>query len=259
MSLAGRWRRGRWRLYAPVYDRLAAPFESGRARAVDLLNPRPDDRIPLVGAGTLKMNPHGHRYRRSRRPDTACRRRDRSGPAVPPRRRPRDGPRRRPRKRPADPRPGGGPRPDGRRRRRRRDRPPVRGRRLRRRLSPPPARGRPRPGGRPRGGRPRPRPRGTSLGLRRVPPRRSVTVPAPAGAQSGRTPAVLGPHPTARAAGGGHGPGGPGAGVAPVGPLQRRAAPSGGVVRSPDAGLLMSVTRPAGQSRRRRRPAAASA
>ena len=230
MSRAGWWRRGRWRLYAPVYDRLAAPFESGRARAVDLLDSRPTTEYPLSG----------------------------SGPAVPPRRRPRDGPRRRPRERPADPRPGGGPRPDGRRRRRRRDRPPVRGRRLRRRLSPPPARGRPRPGGRPRGGRPRPRPRGTSLGLRRVPPRRSVTVPAPAGAQSGRTPAVLGPHPTARAAGGGHGPGGPGAGVAPVGPLQRRAAPSGDVVRSPDAGLLMSVTRPAGQSRRRRRPAAAS-
>ena len=57
MSLAGRWRRGRWRLYAPVYDRLAAPFESGRARAVDLLDPRPDDRILLVGVWTCRTSP----------------------------------------------------------------------------------------------------------------------------------------------------------------------------------------------------------
>jgi len=58
VSLAERWRRGRWRLYAPVYDRLAAPFESGRARAVDLLDPGADDRILLVGAGTGLDLPH---------------------------------------------------------------------------------------------------------------------------------------------------------------------------------------------------------
>jgi len=34
MSLAGWWRRARWRLYAPVYHRLASPFERG-PRAVN--------------------------------------------------------------------------------------------------------------------------------------------------------------------------------------------------------------------------------
>ena len=52
MSLAGWWRRARWRLYAPVYDRLASPFERGRRRAVEWLSPTPGDRILLVGCGT---------------------------------------------------------------------------------------------------------------------------------------------------------------------------------------------------------------
>jgi ubiquinone/menaquinone biosynthesis C-methylase UbiE len=52
MSLAGWWRRARWRLYAPVYDRLASPFERGRRRAVERLSPTPGDRILLVGCGT---------------------------------------------------------------------------------------------------------------------------------------------------------------------------------------------------------------
>ena len=52
MSLAGWWRRARWRLYAPVYDRLASPFKRGRRRAVERLSPTPGDRILLVGCGT---------------------------------------------------------------------------------------------------------------------------------------------------------------------------------------------------------------
>lgn len=52
MSLAGWWRRARWRLYAPVYDRLASPFERGRWRAIERLSPTPGDRILLVGCGT---------------------------------------------------------------------------------------------------------------------------------------------------------------------------------------------------------------
>ena len=52
MSPAGWWRRARWRLYAPVYDRLASPFERGRRRAVERLSPTPGDRILLVGCGT---------------------------------------------------------------------------------------------------------------------------------------------------------------------------------------------------------------
>ena len=48
MSFAEWWRRARWRLYAPVYDRLASPFEPGRRRAVERLSPTPGDRILLV-------------------------------------------------------------------------------------------------------------------------------------------------------------------------------------------------------------------
>lgn len=58
MTLADRWRRGRWRLYAPVYDHLAAPFESGRRRAIQLLDATSDDRILLVGSGTGLDLPH---------------------------------------------------------------------------------------------------------------------------------------------------------------------------------------------------------
>jgi len=58
MTLATRWRRGRWRLYAPVYDRLAAPFEAGRRRAIDHLDLDSADRILLVGAGTGLDLPH---------------------------------------------------------------------------------------------------------------------------------------------------------------------------------------------------------
>ena len=46
------WNRTRYRLYAPVYDTLAWPMEHGRQRAIEWLNPAPDDRILLSGCGT---------------------------------------------------------------------------------------------------------------------------------------------------------------------------------------------------------------
>lgn len=52
MSLTNRWNRVRYRLYAPVYDRLAAPLEGGRRRAVERLDPGPDDHLLIVGCGT---------------------------------------------------------------------------------------------------------------------------------------------------------------------------------------------------------------
>ena len=51
MSLAGWWRRARWRLYAPVYDGLASPFERGRRRAVN-----PVERL-LFSDVTRKLEP----------------------------------------------------------------------------------------------------------------------------------------------------------------------------------------------------------
>ncbi|PSQ31818.1 SAM-dependent methyltransferase [Halobacteriales archaeon SW_10_68_16] len=46
------WNRARYRLYAPVYDVLARPFERGRRRAIKRLDLQPGDRILLVGSGT---------------------------------------------------------------------------------------------------------------------------------------------------------------------------------------------------------------
>jgi ubiquinone/menaquinone biosynthesis C-methylase UbiE len=46
------WNRTRYRLYAPAYDTLAWPMERGRRRAIEWLNPVPDDRILLSGCGT---------------------------------------------------------------------------------------------------------------------------------------------------------------------------------------------------------------
>lgn len=46
------WNRTRYRLYAPIYDTVARPLERGRRRAIDRLDPRPSDRILLVGCGT---------------------------------------------------------------------------------------------------------------------------------------------------------------------------------------------------------------
>lgn len=52
MTVAEWWNRTRYRLYAPVYDWLARPFERGRRRAIERLNLEPGDRILLVGCGT---------------------------------------------------------------------------------------------------------------------------------------------------------------------------------------------------------------
>lgn len=52
MTVANRWNRLRYRLYAPVYDTAARPLERGRRRAIERLDPRPDDRILIVGCGT---------------------------------------------------------------------------------------------------------------------------------------------------------------------------------------------------------------
>lgn len=52
MSLPNRWNRVRYRLYAPVYDTVARPLERGRKRAIERLDPAPDDRILLLGCGT---------------------------------------------------------------------------------------------------------------------------------------------------------------------------------------------------------------
>lgn len=45
------WNRTRYQLYAPIYDWVARPMESGRKRAIDHLDLTPDDRILIVGSG----------------------------------------------------------------------------------------------------------------------------------------------------------------------------------------------------------------
>jgi ubiquinone/menaquinone biosynthesis C-methylase UbiE len=50
--LAERWNRLRYRLYAPVYDFFATPVEKGRRRAYEVADPKPDEKILLVGCGT---------------------------------------------------------------------------------------------------------------------------------------------------------------------------------------------------------------
>lgn len=52
MSIPDWWNATRYRLYAPIYDVLARPFERGRRRAIERLDPDPDDRILVLGAGT---------------------------------------------------------------------------------------------------------------------------------------------------------------------------------------------------------------
>ncbi|MFC4449059.1 class I SAM-dependent methyltransferase [Halorussus aquaticus] len=52
MTPTNRWNRTRYRLYAPIYDIVARPLERGRRRAIARLDPRPSDRILLVGCGT---------------------------------------------------------------------------------------------------------------------------------------------------------------------------------------------------------------
>ncbi|MDY6818744.1 MAG: methyltransferase domain-containing protein [Halobacteriales archaeon] len=52
MTVATRWNRLRYRLYAPVYDWAAKPLERGRRRAIDRLAPSEDDHILILGCGT---------------------------------------------------------------------------------------------------------------------------------------------------------------------------------------------------------------
>jgi len=62
MTVAERWNRARYRLYAPIYDWVAQPLERGRQRALERLDPEPGDRILLVGCGTgmdLRYVPDG--------------------------------------------------------------------------------------------------------------------------------------------------------------------------------------------------------
>jgi ubiquinone/menaquinone biosynthesis C-methylase UbiE len=47
-----RWRRWTYTLWAPFYDVLATPFRARRARSLAVLNPKPGERVLIVGAGT---------------------------------------------------------------------------------------------------------------------------------------------------------------------------------------------------------------
>lgn len=52
MTLTNRWNRTRYRLYAPIYDWVARPLERGRRRAIERLDPQPDDHVLILGCGT---------------------------------------------------------------------------------------------------------------------------------------------------------------------------------------------------------------
>jgi ubiquinone/menaquinone biosynthesis C-methylase UbiE len=53
-----RWNRLRYTLWAPLYDRVVAPFDPLRRRAIARLQLRPGERLLLVGAGTGADLPH---------------------------------------------------------------------------------------------------------------------------------------------------------------------------------------------------------
>lgn len=46
------WNRVRYGVYAPIYDWVAKPFEAGRKRAIERVDPQPNDRILVLGCGT---------------------------------------------------------------------------------------------------------------------------------------------------------------------------------------------------------------
>ncbi len=53
MRLTNRWNRLVYRLWAPIYDTvLGAFFRPGRRRAMALLDPKPGERVLLIGVGT---------------------------------------------------------------------------------------------------------------------------------------------------------------------------------------------------------------
>lgn len=49
---ATQWNQIRYTAYAPIYDRLASPFQRGRRRALALLNIQPTERVLIIGCGT---------------------------------------------------------------------------------------------------------------------------------------------------------------------------------------------------------------
>ena len=63
MKMTNRWNRFIYRLWAPVYDATVGHFFlPGRMRAIELLDPQPDERLLLVGVGTgadLPLLPQG--------------------------------------------------------------------------------------------------------------------------------------------------------------------------------------------------------
>jgi len=59
LSRAGnRWNRLRYSLWAPVYDPLVRLFARQREESIRLLDPRPGERVLIVGAGTGADLPH---------------------------------------------------------------------------------------------------------------------------------------------------------------------------------------------------------
>lgn len=59
-----RWNRLRYTLYAPVYDLLVQRIDSGRRRAIELLDVKPGERVLIDGCGTgldLELLPRGVR------------------------------------------------------------------------------------------------------------------------------------------------------------------------------------------------------
>lgn len=58
MTVSNRWNRMLYRLYAPIYDLLARPFEDGRRRAIERLDLTEDDRVLILGCGTGADLPH---------------------------------------------------------------------------------------------------------------------------------------------------------------------------------------------------------
>ena len=51
-SQSAGWNRIRYQLYAPIYDWIARPLESGRQRAIERAAPQAGERILLLGCGT---------------------------------------------------------------------------------------------------------------------------------------------------------------------------------------------------------------
>ena len=55
---SNRWNRLRYTFWAPVYDTLVGAFDGKRRHSLRLLDPRPGERVLVVGAGTGADLPH---------------------------------------------------------------------------------------------------------------------------------------------------------------------------------------------------------